>query len=157
MDNRHALRITWVLLVIIILLAAVRIFLDVTNRGVLDQSVKTHIEKVVTEKVNDLEKPKDGVNGTDGYTPVKNLDYFDGAKGDAGADGQNGKDGEDGANGENGVDGLTPEFRCNEAKNRWEVRYGQDYSWKVLSGTPIKCTVTISDILEALGEQDGNQ
>lgn len=149
MDNRHALRITWVLLIIIILLAAVRIFLDVTNRGVLDQSVKTHIEKVVTEKVNSVEKPKDGIDGKSGYTPVKNVDYFDGKGGANGADGE---DGTDGTNGTNGVDGLTPEFNCNETKNRWEVRYGQDYSWKVLSGTPVKCTVLISDILEALGE-----
>ena len=36
---------------------------------------------------------KDGVNGRDGYTPVKGVDYFDGS---------NGKDGK------NGIDGYTP-------------------------------------------------
>lgn len=39
---------------------------------------------------------KDGVDGKDGYTPVKGVDYFDG------------KDGKDGSPGKDGVDGKTP-------------------------------------------------
>lgn len=42
---------------------------------------------------------KDGVDGQDGYTPVKGVDYFDGKDGQ---DGKNGIDGKDGA------DGYTP-------------------------------------------------
>lgn len=38
-------------------------------------------------------KGKDGVDGKDGYTPVKGVDYFDG---------------KDGTDGKNGVDGHTP-------------------------------------------------
>ena len=57
---------------------------------------------------------KDGKDGVDGYTPVKGKDYFDGINGKDGYtpvkgtdyfDGINGKDGKDGANGK---DGYTP-------------------------------------------------
>ena len=62
-------------------------------------------------------KGKDGVDGRDGYTPVKNVDYFDGKDGRDGytpvkgvdyfdgKDGVNGKDGKDGTNGIDGKDG----------------------------------------------------
>lgn len=55
-----------------------------------------------------------------------------------------------------GEDGLTAQLQCNPVKNRWEIRYSQDELWKVLKyeGQPTKCTVTINDILEALGEHD---
>lgn len=43
-----------------------------------------------------------GEKGADGYTPQKNVDYFDGKDG---KDGQNGKDG---VNGKDGADGKTP-------------------------------------------------
>jgi hypothetical protein len=48
---------------------------------------------------------KDGPAGKDGYTPIKGIDYFDGAPGAPGKDGTNGKDGKDGTNGK---DGYTP-------------------------------------------------
>ena len=44
-------------------------------------------------------------NGKDGYTPQKNVDYFDGKDG---VDGKNGVDGKDGQNGKDGADGKTP-------------------------------------------------
>lgn len=45
-------------------------------------------------------KGKDGADGKDGYTPVKGVDYFDGAPG---------KDGEKGAQGEQGIQGIQGE------------------------------------------------
>lgn len=57
---------------------------------------------------------KDGSDGNDGYTPIKGVDYFDGADGKDGKDGQNGKDGYtpvkgvDYFDGKDGSDGKTP-------------------------------------------------
>jgi hypothetical protein len=47
---------------------------------------------------------KDGAPGKDGYTPVKGVDYFDGAPG---KDGKDGKDGAEGKPGEPGMTGAT--------------------------------------------------
>ena len=41
----------------------------------------------------------DGKDGKDGYTPIKGIDYFDGDKGDTGSQGENGTDGKDGESG----------------------------------------------------------
>jgi hypothetical protein len=41
----------------------------------------------------DILKGEQGDAGNDGYTPVKGIDYFDGAKGDTGASGKDGVDG----------------------------------------------------------------
>ena len=58
-----------------------------------------------------------GLNGKDGYTPVKGVDYFDGKDGKDGKDGIDGKDGYtpvkgvdyfDGKDGQDGKDGYTP-------------------------------------------------
>jgi hypothetical protein len=55
-----------------------------------------------------------GTDGQDGYTPIKYIDYFDGATGNAGADGEDGytpvkgTDYFDGNNGTDGQDGYTP-------------------------------------------------
>lgn len=46
---------------------------------------------------------KDGMPGKDGYTPIKGIDYFDGAKGDKG---EKGEKGEKGDKGEQGIQGL---------------------------------------------------
>lgn len=70
--------------------------------------------KTVTDDI--LEQAKQsgrfkGDKGDDGYTPVKGVDYFDGAKGADGHDGYTpvkGKDYFDGAKGEKGDDGYTP-------------------------------------------------
>ena len=48
---------------------------------------------------------KDGVDGRDGYTPVKGVDYFDGADGYTPV---KGKDYFDGKDGQDGKDGYTP-------------------------------------------------
>lgn len=41
------------------------------------------------------------------------------------------------------------ELRCNVAKNRWEMRYTGDESWKVLNDEPVPCTIN-ADILTQL-------
>lgn len=60
---------------------------------------------------------KDGVDGQDGYTPQKGIDYFDGKDGQPGKDGEDGYtpvkgvdyfDGQPGKDGKDGADGKTP-------------------------------------------------
>lgn len=107
-----------------------RIYKDTKNkleqnylfRGVVDAidkvagSVRELSNKVlgIDQRVTKIEqnKPKDGYtpvkgidyeDGADGYTPVKGVDYVDGK------DGRDGRDGRDGADGQNGKDGETPE------------------------------------------------
>ena len=67
-------------------------------------------ENLTPEQKEELRGPK----GEDGYTPVKGVDYFDGAPGQPGKDGVDGYtpvkgvdyfDGKDGAPGKDGVDG----------------------------------------------------
>lgn len=43
----------------------------------------------------------------------------------------------------NGVDGKTPQLRCNENRNRWEVRYVNEENWAILNNkvTPCKAGV----------------
>lgn len=48
---------------------------------------------------------KDGRPGKDGYTPIKGVDYFDGAKGDKGEKGEKGDQGEQGVKGDRGEKG----------------------------------------------------
>jgi hypothetical protein len=58
---------------------------------------------------------KDGIqgkNGSDGYTPQKNLDYFDGS---------------------------TPSLRCNQEYNQWEMRYSEVDLWELLNNEIVKC------------------
>ena len=58
---------------------------------------------------NNLLGKRNGIDGKDGYTPVKGKDYFDGKDGkdgQAGINGIDGRDGKDGANGRNGRDGI---------------------------------------------------
>lgn len=50
----------------------------------------------------------DALKGEPGYTPVKGIDYFDGAPGPEGPAGSPGLPGRDGADGKDGVDGKTP-------------------------------------------------
>jgi len=52
-----------------------------------------------------LEIDRDELKGADGYTPIKDVDYFDGKNGKDGVDGKDGKDGKDGLNGKDGLDG----------------------------------------------------
>lgn len=56
-----------------------------------------------TGKYEDTGLLAEGKPGKDGYTPVKGIDYFDGAPG---KDGKNGKDGRDGADGYTPIKGV---------------------------------------------------
>lgn len=49
---------------------------------------------------------RDGAPGKDGYTPIKGVDYFDGAKGDKGEKGEKGEKGDKGDKGEKGEQGI---------------------------------------------------
>ena len=54
----------------------------------------TAILRVRDENGNVVDIPAiKGKDGADGYTPIKGIDYFDGAKGDTGEQGAKGKDG----------------------------------------------------------------
>ena len=50
---------------------------------------------------------KDGSDGKDGYTPKKGIDYFDGQQGPQGEQGLQGEQGEPGKDGANGKDGTS--------------------------------------------------
>ena len=54
-----------------------------------------------------------GPAGNDGYTPIKGVDYFDGAKGDKGDKGEQGPQGIQGEQGPAGNDGLTTAISVN--------------------------------------------
>lgn len=66
---------------------------------------------------------KDGTPGKDGYTPIKGVDYFDGAKGEKGDKGDKGDKGEQGiqglpgTNGKNGADGKNATINGKNAVN----------------------------------------
>lgn len=49
---------------------------------------------------------RDGAPGKDGYTPIKGVDYFDGAKGEKGEKGDQGEQGVKGDRGEKGEQGI---------------------------------------------------
>jgi hypothetical protein len=158
-DNKNAIRFTWILLILIIIIGGVRIYLDIRDQDTLRQNTKSYIEEVVSKHINSIQ-PQNGINGTNGYTPIKGIDYFDGVNG---KDGTNGINGVDGTNGKSAyeiavsygfvgteqewldslkpADGLTPELKCNTTKNRWEIRYHPEDSWKLLNGQTIPCTV----------------
>ena len=94
-----------------------------------------------------------GIDGKDGYTPIKGIDYFDGKNGLDGktpifkVDGGmlyirydekeswtllgniQGADGLDGVNGKDGRDGISPVIRINEDVNEWEVSYDNGATW----------------------------
>lgn len=95
-------------------------------------------------------QPEDGINGADGYTPTKGIDYFDGVDGRDSRDGRDGRDGKDGEDGNDGAQGPkgdtgqqgTPgdpgasgreiEIRHNDEKDRTEWRYVGDPNWQLL-------------------------
>lgn len=63
---------------------------------------------------------KDGIPGKDGYTPIKGIDYFDGAKGEKGDKGEKGEQGIQGlpgVNGKNGADGKNATINGKNAVN----------------------------------------
>lgn len=81
------------------------------------EKLNNEVDKLITDKENGVFNGKDGVNGKDGKTPVKGVDYFDGVNGKDGKDGYTPVknvdyfDGKDGVNGTNGKDGVTPTLK----------------------------------------------
>lgn len=139
----------WLAIVTIIVLICVNIFISVAVNGQKHNEIDHKIIDI-NSRINSVEESIQSISPEDGYTPVKGIDYQDGADGRDGVDGKDGTNGADGAvgapgapgeDGADGVNGLTPELRCNERKNRWEVRYGVDEAWRILNDTAVKCTV----------------
>lgn len=88
------------------------------------------------EELKAIPQPKDGEDGKDG------------------SHGSDGNDGEDSLSTHtiertqiieqvpvNGIDGLTPDIRCNEERNRWEIRYFTTDTYRALQGKSTKCTI----------------
>ena len=63
------------------------------------------LETEISMVKESLKKIPKATNGSDGYTPIKNIDYFDGKDGKAGKDGKDGIDGKDGKPGKDGING----------------------------------------------------
>ncbi len=152
------------LLLVSILVGSLSAYILFSYRDKLASDIR---ESVIAE-VSGIKIPEPKP-GEPGYTPVKGVDYFDGRdgregqqgpkgeKGDTGAQGPVGPKGEkgddgytpvkgvdynDGVNGQDGKDGATPEFRCNESRNMWQVRYSEDDVWQQVNdenGEPAKC------------------
>lgn len=148
--KRLAHLLMWALIVLVILLSTLNLLLIVRineqqNEKLIQQSINvSDAEKRINQHIDSLENSMKPVQVKDGYTPKKGVDYFDGKNGKDGVDGKdgtNGVDGKDGKDGTNGQDGLTPTLRCNTTKNRWEVKYSDTDTWKILNNQPVKCTI----------------
>lgn len=134
--------ISWVLIVILIfLLASLSSYQISQVRSVIASSKP----QVIT--VPESEPP---IPAKDGYTPIKNVDYFDGQNGQDGQnasdeqvdravekyfaahpvkDGQDGKDGKDGATGDTGATGL-PGRIIWISEDGLQCRYNGDSRWQ---------------------------
>lgn len=138
---------------VLIILTLIIIFLLITNRSDIAGRVSA-----VEDNLSSIGRPQDGLDGLDGDTPVKNIDYRDGKDGytpvkgvdyNDGKDGLNGVNGSDGAKGDKGntgdqgAPGPTPYLRCNTVKNRWEVRYDNESAWMILNGEIVRCTIPV--------------
>lgn len=137
----------WSVIILIVLLCILNTFIIIKNNEHQTDSVDYKINQI-TKLISELPKGTQILEAKDGYTPVKNKDYFDGTNGKDGingADGQNGSNGHSGEQGEKGDNGTDAyiELVCNEEKNRWEVRYSIDELFQVLNGTETKCSTGV--------------
>lgn len=71
---------------------------------------------------------RDGAPGKDGYTPIKGVDYFDGAKGDKGDNGEKGEQGIQGLPGVNGKNGADGKNATINGKNAVNILAGENIS-----------------------------
>lgn len=158
-------RLVWAMVVILLATSGITIYLLLEQKAALGKT----IESAVQQHLNNA-MPKDGytpIKGKDYFdgvsvTPSQIQQSVDRWLADNPP-----KDGKDGSNGSDGKDGksvtdeqiessvekymkdnppqlsLTPIIRCNEEKNRWEVKYGQEDTWQLLGGTRIVCTVEL--------------
>lgn len=171
--------VTWALLIILILASFYNVWLLIDNQkeisGRIQNSVIAEVSKIVFPEPEHGRDGKDaevteeqlaravarhlaahpiknGENGQNGLTPVKNVDYFDGKTPLKNVDYFDGDDGYtpvkdvDYFDGANGTDGRTLYMRCNTEKNRWEQRYEGDGAWSIQpdqNGKPVKCTTAV--------------
>lgn len=84
---------------------------------------------------------KDGTPGKDGYTPIKGVDYFDGAKGDKGDKGDRGEQGVQGLPGTNGKDGTDGKNATINGKNAVNILAGDNINLEE-SGDDIKISAS---------------
>lgn len=139
--NRLKNILTWLAIALIVLLAVVNVLVTIYSskerEKAVDRAVKQVIESMPVER-----KTPEVIKGKDGYTPVKGVDYFDGAKGDkgeVGLKGDKGDRGDAGKAGENGKDSFL-DIKCNLEKNRWEIKLSPLDKWQVLNGESVKCS-----------------
>ena len=76
----------------------------ISNEGELEGVIEDDNFNV---KVQITESGPRGLPGSDGYTPIKGIDYFDGIDGEQGIQGEKGTDGKDGYTPQKGVDYYT--------------------------------------------------
>lgn len=89
----------------------------------------------LSRKVTELQL----IRPIDGKTPVKGVDYFDGANGQDGRDGVNGTDGKDGKDGVDGKPGTpAPELDISCVESKLMKKYSNDTFWQP---TDITCEV----------------
>lgn len=85
-----------------------------------------------------------GPAGVDGYTPIKGVDYFDGADGLPGADGSPGPKGDPGDTGPAGADGVDGTFTLSAISGIGTI---PSTGWVANTGDyPYKIDVAISDV-----------
>ena len=126
-----------ILLAIMNVLTLVYATQAVHNTGDISQKLKDNPPKIVY------------VQAKDGYTPVKGIDYFDGAQGInamsynvtnkiikevplAGTTGNNGNDGLPGKDGTDGKDAPIQELRVNSSTGDLESKLTSDSFWTTL-------------------------
>lgn len=83
-----------------------------------------------------------GIQGIQGTAGLQGVQGVQGLQGDTGPIGPAGPPGQQGAQGQDGADGKTPQIRCDEDKNQWEIRYADDENWQIMNnenGNPTPC------------------
>lgn len=137
--------VMWAVIALIVFLSALNVILTVHTSNENSKSVEEKIQ-IIKDMIRKEPEIIKEIRGLDGYTPVKGVDYFDGQKGDTGDQGLKGDTGETGKTGQKGEDGQNGkdayfDIRCNQNRNRWEVKFSPEDSWQVLNGKSIKCTI----------------
>lgn len=140
--NRFKNLLMWLVIILIVLLSILNVLITIYLTYEHEKSINNkvdYINSIIENKLKSIEDIK-VINGENGKTPIKGIDYSDGLNGKDGTNGQNGIDGVNGKDGTNGKDAYF-DIQCNIEKNRWEVKYSPTDKWKVLNGTPIRCTI----------------
>lgn len=136
------IQIITLLFITIIIAGAIYLFSNRHHMPEQVESIRSEVKSLevraleLEEKIRRLNSsnyiPKDGINGKDGKDGKDSLSTYTIEKKTIVEQVP--------INGKDGKDAPLFEPRCNIEKNRWEYRYGDDVTWKVLNGTPTKCT-----------------